>query len=220
MAAVGRVASIGQLYDVRREQFIGVKMIDDLPGNAITSTQTTRANIKFTSDNSLDNKFTMMDISASLKLSILGGLFKLEGSGKYFEDSKKTSKSEKVTMIQSASTCYEALSITDKKMNDSINWDVLDKVEATHVVVGIQWGGDVFVSVENQESEEGENEKVEGHLGIEFNKLAFAISGQADVPVKDEWKKKFSEFNFELFGDILPKELPNNIVDSVVFCDG
>ena len=155
--------------------------------------------------NTLEEKFRTMDIQAELKLSIMGGLFSLDGSGKFFKDTKRSAKSAKASLISSFSTEYEQISITSTEIRNLIDQDALEQIEATHVVVGIQWGGNVFISVEDNNYNDQDKQVVEGNLNAKLQMIAAQISGNAQVKIDEKVRNELSKYNFEIYGDILPE---------------
>ena len=218
VAAVGRAAQIGELYDARKDQFVRLQLFNEvLPEKTIHSTENWHTKLKLTLDNSLEDKFTLMDISASLKISIMSGLFNLEGSGKFFKDTKKSAKSAKATLIYSITTKYEQINMISSAIKPLIDLDALNDINCTHVVVGIQWGGNAFISVEDSNQENEDTRVIEGSLKVDLDQLSVAIHGEGSVNVSDVERQKYSKFNFEIFGDILPDKVPSNLVDAVAF---
>ena len=130
MASVGRVAELGELYDARSDRFLHMSLFKSKLNKTI-STQNRETNLQLLLSNSYKDKFNSLDISGELKLSILGGLFKLSGSGTYFTDTKKSSRSAEASLIDSFSTEYEKISITDSTVQPLINLDVLQQIDAT-----------------------------------------------------------------------------------------
>ncbi len=109
-----------------------------MPNVSISLTQNRETKLKYTLLNSYEEKFQALDISAELKLSILGGLIELKGSGRYFKNTKQSAKTEQASLINSFSTSYEEISITESNIQLLVNFDIFDQIDATHVVVGIQ----------------------------------------------------------------------------------
>ena len=92
--ALGRAAVLGSLYDTRREQLCGVSLFkSELPQSIIVSTDMPNTKYEFDLSDSYEEKFHKLDVQAELKVSVLGGLFKLEGSGKYLSDQKQSKMS-------------------------------------------------------------------------------------------------------------------------------
>ncbi|XP_054167871.1 kelch-like protein 18 [Oppia nitens] len=78
-AALGRVAELGEFYDARTDNFIGINLFSDkVPGSLVSSTDNAYTNMKFTMANILYDKFYKLDVDASLKLSFMAGLVTIE----------------------------------------------------------------------------------------------------------------------------------------------
>ena len=218
LSAVGRVAKLGELYDARSDQFLHLSITkSNFPNTSISSTQNKETKLKYTLLNTFEEKFQTLDVSAEVKLSVMGGLFELEGSGRYFKDTKKSAKSAKASIIQSFLTTYDQVSITDSAVNPLVNDDVLAQIDATHVVVGIQWGGNVFISVEDLNQDNRDVQKVEGNLGVKIQLLAASLSGHGLVNVSDADKSELNKFSFEIYGDLLPDSVPQTLIEAVQF---
>ena len=83
--ALGRVAKLGDLYDIRTDQVTGSSAFSaQLPLNLVNSQEhQPHAEYLIEKTNTLKEKFEKLDIEEELQLSIIGGLVKLEGSGKF-----------------------------------------------------------------------------------------------------------------------------------------
>ena len=133
------------------------------------------------------------------------------------KDTKKSARSAKASIVQSLSTTYDQVSITDSAVNPLVNDDVLAQIDATHVVVGIQWGGNVIISVEDLNQDNRDAQKVEGNLGVKIKLLAASLSGKGLVNVSDSDKNELNKFSFEIYGDLVPESVPQTIIDAVEF---
>ena len=81
--ALGRIASIGDLYDARTDHFNGFNIFKSMiPEDAINSTDNPFMDIDYTMSDSLEEKFKKMDISGEISVSILGGLVEGNRFGK------------------------------------------------------------------------------------------------------------------------------------------
>ncbi|XP_023254880.1 stonustoxin subunit beta-like, partial [Seriola lalandi dorsalis] len=87
-AALGRPFQLGTLYDCRKDVLVpGVTLWDPDQLQKNTSVQhqhNTEFNV--TASDSIEEKSNLLNISGSLKLSLLGGLVNVGGSAKYFQD--------------------------------------------------------------------------------------------------------------------------------------
>lgn len=216
LAAVGRVAQIGELYDARTEQFLRMSLVNGNFSTLIQSTDNRHSNIKYLKLNTLSEKLTSLDVQAGFKLSVLFGLVQVSGSGKYVRDTQHSSKSVKVSVATFITTEFEQIDIAGIDGRRLIDLDILAKIDATHVVVGIQWGGNVIISVEDSNSESRDKETVVGSLAGKLELALASISVDGSVAIDDEQRKELSQFSFELYGDILPDHIPITVVDAMV----
>lgn len=214
---MGRVARIGELYDARSDQFLHISMTENnLPAEIIQSTENKHSNIKYLKMNTLEEKLTTLNVQAELKLSVLGGLVQVSGSGKFLSDKKHSSRSVQVSLAASMLTEVESVDFTNKDEKRLIDMDVLEEIDATHVVVGIQWGGNVFISVEDSNYEGSDQQTVAGSLSAKLEMLFASVSASGEVSVSDTLINEYNRYSFEIYGDILPPEMPVTLVDAVV----
>ncbi|XP_037044137.1 neoverrucotoxin subunit beta-like [Bradysia coprophila] len=216
LAAVGRVATLGELYDARTDQFFRMSLIDGNYSSLIQSTDNKYSNLKYLKLNTLNEKLQNLNVQAGFKLSVLFGLIEVSGSGKFFSDKQQSTRSAKVSVANFVTTQFEKIEISGEAGRKFINQDILKKIDATHVVVGIEWGGNVIVSVEDYNSENKDKQTVQGSLGGKLEMLVGSISVNGEVSIDEQELKQFSQFSFELYGDVLPTELPTTLVEAIV----
>ncbi|XP_054167742.1 uncharacterized protein LOC128965114 [Oppia nitens] len=184
--------------------------------------------MKFSMANSLLDKFNELDIDAGLQLSYISKSIEiqLDGSGKYLQHSKHNARSARVALIESINTRFESLSLTDQGLKTLINLDALSRFDVTHILVGIQWGGKLVLQVEDTNQSNDDQLIVQGSLyanitntmlNISGNISSISISGNASINYTDTSLSNITRYSFELFGDILPDIVPQNIVDALIF---
>ena len=155
--ALGRVSNFGHLYDKRSDSFLGFSLFNcEKYENALKKTDIPFTDISYLICGSTSEKLHKITVEAQLKLSVLCGLFSLDGSGKYLSTQKDSSKSSSADLFYKMTTVYEELDIA-KLSREEINKNCL-KLEATHVVVGIKWGANVIGSFE-YEAKNGETKQ-------------------------------------------------------------
>lgn len=216
VSAMGRVASLGELYDARRDEFIHVPLINGNTSMLIHSTQNRYSNLKYLLSNTLNEKLEFLQVEAGFKLGILFGLFEVSGSAKFIKDKQSSSKSVKVSVANFVKTEYEKMDIAGEDGRKLIDLMVLEKVDATHVVSGIQWGGNVIISVEDTNTEERDIQSVRGDLYGKLTLSVVSLSVEGSANISDEVRREYSQFNFELYGDILPEETPTSVPDAII----
>jgi hypothetical protein len=209
--ALGRTAELGSLYDTRKDQLCGITLFKSkLPKEIITSTDMPDTNYEFDLLDSYEKKFIKLDVQGELKVSVLAGLCKLEGSGKYLSDQKQSKKSVKGSVIYKITTKEENFSISSDGIKELINSNSLDMPDATHVVVGITWGANVVASFEYNNNDNQSKEEIEGTLEATMRKGVIKISGSASVHFYKAEIDLQKNVSIKFFGDVLAqdKELP------------
>ncbi|CAG8683948.1 11312_t:CDS:2 [Dentiscutata erythropus] len=215
--ALGKAAEIGFLYDATRDIFCGSSIFKtEPPSNIIRTLDTPHTDLKYEYEDSYKEKFSMLDVEAQLKISVLSGLSPLEGSGKYLGDMKNESKSVKGSLMYKLISVEENLNINHDDIITYISENTLNVPGATHVVTGIKWGSTVIASFEYGKTNEKDMSQVKGVLKANLEMLSPYIpipQGTGDVHnVKKEQTDIKDRFSIKIFGDIIPddKVLPQS----------
>ncbi|CAF2726861.1 unnamed protein product [Rotaria sp. Silwood2] len=209
--ALGRAAFLGDLYDARKEEFCGLSLLkSELPATIISNMDVPSTRLEYDFSDTFEEKFNKLDVQAQLKINVLAGLFKLEGSGKYLGDEKKSYKSVKCTLIYDIRTKEETFTIGNEKLEKLISYDAIKMPDATHVVVGIKWGANVFASFEFENKENYQKKYIEGILQANMEKIALSIKGSGSVQFTEDENQLKTSLSIKFFGDIIPQdeELP------------
>lgn len=207
---------MGELYDAREDTFLGLSLLDSRPPKElVSSTQNRHSDVRYLMLNTIEEKMSILDVRAEAKLSLMLGRIEVSGSAKFFNDKKHSSRSVKVSLANLVKSEYEQINLSGRTLRRLIDVDMLKVIDATHVVVGIQWGGNVFISVEDSNSTQRDQQLVEGHLGGKLEFLMNSISVNGSVKLDNKEISEFGKFNFELYGDILPTETPATLIDAV-----
>uniref|UniRef100_T1IQV5 Uncharacterized protein n=1 Tax=Strigamia maritima TaxID=126957 RepID=T1IQV5_STRMM len=197
--ALGRVASIGDLYDVRTDTFVGFSIFDGpIPESAIEVTTIPCRNIDFINTETVLKKFEKLNIVPELRASILANLITLEGHAKYLEIKEKNKKLRK-SLVYSIHTQVEKLIYNTK--NDLHNFVAIvesDLELATHFVASIKWGAKTIVSMVKDEN----NGKMED-LTKQLRKLSSTI-GKHEEDIEVNIVDDSIGFCVQLFSDVLP----------------
>lgn len=108
---VGQPVFLGDLYDARQDLVLnGFSFWNEETLEKGKRVQTkTYSNTKFHAQQDDVDEFSRFDGSASLKLSLAGGLINIEGSAKYLIDRKDTKKSVSFNLEYEATTRVESL---------------------------------------------------------------------------------------------------------------
>ncbi|XP_054152601.1 cytolytic toxin-alpha-like [Oppia nitens] len=218
-ASLGRVAQLGEYYDARTDQFLGLNMFNrtlDQP-DQISRIDNAYTSLTMIQSDSLSDKFDQLDISVSLRLSFLAGIISIGGSARYLNDKRTSARSARISLQHSILTQYESLQTMDSRLLDYVDVRALDQLDVTHVVTGIQWGGKCIVSVSDSNEMSDEHRNIQAKLSMELNLVVAKITAEVGVNYTDNTFKNLSMYNFEVYGDILPDRVPENIVDALLF---
>ncbi|XP_042575770.1 cytolytic toxin-alpha-like [Cyprinus carpio] len=216
VAALGRPLFPGMLYDCRSDSFIpGVTLWDkkSLSEDLDTRPQL-QTDLKFSSSDSLSSKSSLLDISASLKASFLGGLVEVGGSAKYLHDTKSSNQQSRVTMYYSETSRFEQLTMT--QLGKITYPRVFDQQTATHVVTAVLYGAQAFMVFDRTFSEEENKQKIEGELNVMVKKIPlFSVEGKGAVQMTDAEKEMVEKITCTFHGNICLEQNPTTYMDAL-----
>ncbi|XP_042565679.1 uncharacterized protein LOC105901965 isoform X2 [Clupea harengus] len=217
-AALGRPFQLGMLYDCRNDALIpGVTLWnqDNLQSNkSVQQQHNTEFNV--TTSDSIEEKSNSLNISGSLKLSLLGGLVNVRGSAKYFQDTKKSHKQSRVTLQYRATTSFETLTMTHLARGQVSHPNVFEDDIATHVVTAILYGAGAYFMFDRESSSEDDRKQVEGDAKLTFDKLKFLkVDAEASLKMDDKEKAAVEKFSCTFHGDFQLKTNPTSFSDAV-----
>ncbi|XP_071346400.1 uncharacterized protein [Trachinotus anak] len=217
-AALGRPFQLGMLYDCRRDVLVpGVTLWDPDQLQKNTSVQhQNNTEFNVTASDSIEEKSNSLKISGSLKLSLLGGLVNVEGSAKYFQDTKKSHKQARVTLQYKTTTKFEMLTMAHLAHGQVSHPNVFEDDTATHVVTAILYGAGAYFVFDRESSSEDDKKQVEGEANIAFNKLKFLKANcEASLNMDIEEKAAVEKFSCTFHGDFKLPSNPTSFSDAV-----
>ncbi|XP_067303170.1 neoverrucotoxin subunit alpha-like [Pseudorasbora parva] len=216
VAALGRPLFPGMLYDCRKDTFIpGVTLWDKKSlREDLDSRVQHKTDFDFSSSDSLSSKASLLDVSASLKASFLGGLVEVGGSAKYLRDTKSSNQQSRVTMHYSETSRFEQLTMTH--LGQITYPQVFDQKTATHVVTAVLYGAQAFMVFDRRFSEEEQKQEIEGKLNVMVKKIPlFSIEGQGALEMTDSDKKMADSVDCRFHGDFHLHQNPTTYTEAV-----
>ncbi|GBC01561.1 hypothetical protein RclHR1_04230006 [Rhizophagus clarus] len=203
--SLGRAAFIGSLYNAVSDTFCGTAILKaKFPDNSISKIDIPNSELFYEYEDSYMEKFNKLDVEAELKLSVLTGLFALEGSGKYLSDVKDSYKVFKGNLIYRITSVEENLNIYRDDVKTCISTDGFNNTVATHIVVGIKWGATVIASFECKNMNEDDKHQAEAALKSYFEKLSLSTFENDNVNVEKNQPNLMNYFSIRLLGDVIP----------------
>jgi GTPase SAR1 family protein len=203
--SLGRAALIGSLYNATRDTFCGTTILKaKIPSDSISRIEIPNNELSYEYEDSYKEKFKKLDVEAELKLSILARMFNLEGSGKYLNDVKDSSRTVKGNLIHRITSVEESLNIYRDDVKACISTDGFSNSDATHIVIGIKWGAIMIASFKCKDAKEEDKSQVEAVLKSHFEKFELSISGNDNVNIEKNDSDLMKRFSIELLGDAIP----------------
>uniref|UniRef100_A0A673GW99 Uncharacterized protein n=1 Tax=Sinocyclocheilus rhinocerous TaxID=307959 RepID=A0A673GW99_9TELE len=216
VAALGRPLSLGMLYDCREDSFIpGVTLWDKKSlSKDLDSHPQPLTDVKFSSSDSLSSKASLLDVSASLKASFLGGLVNVDGSANYLHDTKSSNQQSRVTMFYSETTRFKQLTMS--QLGKITYPQVFDQKTATHVVVAVLYGAQAFMVFDRTFLEEENKQEIEGKLSVMVRKISgFSIEGEGSVNMTDAEKEMAEKITCTFHGDVRLEQNPTTYTEAI-----
>ena len=149
--SIGAFGTIGALYDARTDTLEGTNLFNKtLPDTLVKTIDYAHSKYEIDLNNSQRETFNKLNIEASLRLSLLGGLVDISGSAKYLKQTKTDERTVRVTLIGELTTKREYLEISMDELHNYFTPNALENPHATHVVTGIIWGAKVAATFEQR----------------------------------------------------------------------
>ncbi|XDV26255.1 hypothetical protein PO909_030014, partial [Leuciscus waleckii] len=216
VAALGRPLYPGMLYDCRKDTFIpGVTLWDKKSLNEDLDTRPQpKTDLKFSSFDSLSSKSSLLDLSASLKASFLGGLVEVGGSAKFLRDTKSSNQQSRVTMNYSETTRFEQLTMSH--LGQITYPQVFDQKTATHVVTAVLYGAQAIMVFDRTFTEEEKKQEIEGELNVMVKNIPrFSIERQGALQMTDGHKNMAESIACTFYGDVHLDQNPTTFMEAL-----
>ncbi|XP_063819140.1 uncharacterized protein LOC135057172 [Pseudophryne corroboree] len=218
ITALGRPFSLGMLYDCRDDTLIpGVTLWNrETLGKHVAATPQDNTAFECIASDTVSDKSSALNISASLKASFLCGLIKVGGSASYLNDTKTSKNQARVTLKYSRTTRFEQLSMDHLGIQNMTYHDVFDKGTATHVVTGILYGAQAFFIFDREVSTSESTQDIQGNLQVMIKKLPLiSIEGKGELIMNDKEKQDVKTFSCKFHGDFSLDRNPTTYDDAV-----
>ncbi|XP_028408015.1 uncharacterized protein LOC114530621 [Dendronephthya gigantea] len=219
ISAVGRPFGLGMLYDRRSDRLILSKTLWSQKhlNAAVETSHQPFTNSKVFTENTVEDKTSALDIEASLKLSFLSGLVKVEGAAKYLNDTKKSKNQCRVVLKYETTTELKHLTMEHLGTGKIQYPEVFDTdTEATDVVVGILYGAKAFMVFDKEVSKDETLKEVHGNMDVLVKSLpSITVDGHGSVKINETQKKNTENMRCQMYGDFRTSESPTNYEDAV-----
>ncbi|XP_067387023.1 stonustoxin subunit alpha-like [Emydura macquarii macquarii] len=218
MPALGRPFQLGMLYDCRNETLIpGFTLwdLETLQNNVDTKPQP-NTEFEIIASDTIEDKASALNVTASLKASFLGGLVKVDGSAKYLNDTKNSQHQARVTLQYSTTTKFEQLTMKHLGCQNVSYPEVFDQGTATHVVTAVLYGAQAFFVFDQEVSSSENIQEIQGNLQVMIKKIPLvSIEGEGALKMDDKEKAQAEKFSCKFYGDFALQNNPATYQDAM-----
>ncbi|XP_067391823.1 uncharacterized protein [Emydura macquarii macquarii] len=211
MPALGRPFQLGMLYDCRKDVLIpGITLWDlETLRNDIDSKPQSKTEFEIIASDTIEDKASALNVTASLKASFLFGLVEVNGSAEYLSDTKTSKHQARVSLQYSTTTQFKQLTMSHIGRQNVSYPDVFDQGTATHVVTAVLYGAQAFF-VFDQEISSSENiQEIQGNLQVMIKKIPLvSIKGEGALKMDDQEKAQAEKLSCKFYGDFALENNP------------
>ncbi|KAM9440991.1 uncharacterized protein Hap1MRO34_026117 isoform 1-T2 [Clarias gariepinus] len=210
-AALGRPFQLGMLYDCRSDAIVpGITLWnrEQLQQNKDVSSQVNTEFTVTTSD-TIKEKSKHMKVDGELKLSLLGGNIQLSGAARYFNDTKKSFKQERLTLHYRTTCRFEQLTMNHLAEGKMDHHEIFNHDVATHLVTAVLYGADAYFVFDREINLSEETKDVHGEMKIALDKLKVLCDAGAniDLNMNENETAAVKQLSCTFYGDFM---LPSN----------
>ncbi|KAI0850382.1 hypothetical protein F5Y00DRAFT_268504 [Daldinia vernicosa] len=185
--ALGEQVPFGTLYDARTDQFLSQSLLREggeifKASSAIPTNQLPEVNVIF--HGSYQAKFNLLNIGADLGASILAKLIKPKGASMYLDVPQQRDDILHAAIHHKVISAREKFNVVHLRNQAAIDWEALTDLDATHFVVGIEWGIQSIVSVQHAVSSSADHTVVEAQFRTKISNFKSAI--ESDTPIAQD----------------------------------
>ncbi|KAM3605341.1 uncharacterized protein V6R79_024181 [Siganus canaliculatus] len=174
-------------------------------------------NLDLVASESLEDKYSSLNVEGSVKASALLGFLKGEGSAKYMYDEKKSKHQARVTLKYDSTTKFQELSMDHLGKLNVKHPEVFDRGLATHVVTAILYGANAFFVFDRKVTENENFQQTEGKLKDLVAKMSWVAEAKGSASLKKDDKEvtNVNDFSCKFHGDFLLKKTPSSFQDAI-----
>lgn len=197
--ALGRVSQLGALYSVHTEQFLpGLNLFkEEISKEVYDEYENAETSISYSTSNSITEKIKALNINGEISLSLMSGMINVSGSASFLKSERKNTNVSEMTFLYSVTTMNQ---IIPSVMCMTIEDEMLNVPDVTHVVVGIDWGAKCNISCQYENKTNKNEMEVNGMLKGLVEKMSLQVEGKADYTDKDD--EVHNKFTFQSKCDV------------------
>lgn len=167
-----------------------------------------------TSD-SISEKSKLLEMSSSLKASVLGGLVEVCGSAQYLKDQTTSLLQSRIALQYGQTVRFEQLTMTH--LGQVKYPQVFEQKSATHVVVAVLFGAQAFFVFDKQTQSAESKRKMDAKLQGVLRKMPqLSLDWEGAVAkFSSNDRDELKTFSCTFYGDYQLKKMPTNFEEAV-----
>ena len=180
---------------------------DNPTEDQIESSSLGKTDYQYQVTKSTKDKLQLLDIKGELSASIMSGMIKVSGSGRYLKDTRTKVNSSSMTCKLYVQTEQDIIFLRKGDLKDKADMNVVKDLgqegqEATHVVTGILYGASGLVEAKYSFSDSQEQQRIEGSLGAKFQTLGLSIDSNVEMKHDEKNNETYENFTFSWQCDV------------------
>ncbi|XP_062894941.1 uncharacterized protein LOC134341109 isoform X1 [Mobula hypostoma] len=218
LATLGRPFQLGMLYDCRSDTLIPDITLWDSQTlqNNLSSRDQPSTEFHILTLDSMEKKVAALNVSESLKASLLSGAVEVKGSAKYLTDTKESKRQARVTLQYKTTTSFEKLTMSHLRKLNISDPSVFDEESATHVVTAVLYGAQAFFVFDQMVTPAEKLQDVQRDMEAMITHLPeFAVQGEDSLKMTEEQKFNSEKFSCTFYGDFSLKNNPTTFQDAI-----
>nr|XP_025035770.1 uncharacterized protein LOC102447044 [Pelodiscus sinensis] len=218
MPTLGRPFQLGMLYDCRNDTLIpGITLWDlETLRNDIDAKPQPKTEFQIVASDTIEDKASALNVTASLKASFLSGLVEVSGSAEYLNDTKTSKHQARVSLQYSTTTQFKQLTMNHLGRHNISYPDVFDQGTATHVVTAVLYGAQAFFVFDREVSSSENVQEIQGNLHVIIKKIPLvSIEGEGALRMDDKEKAQAEKFSCKFYGDFALENNPVTYQDAM-----
>jgi hypothetical protein len=150
--ALGEAGNLGQLYDVREDKVLRASILKTksqlLPDKSVQPTTHSSYTYEATVTDSLEEKFSKLQVSVDFRASLLCGMLKGFWGVDYCSSQRTDARTVQASVICKTKKKSEDLLLANDELREYLDLEALHTAGATHVICGLEWGAQTIVTAE------------------------------------------------------------------------
>ena len=221
IAALGRPAALGMLYDYRRNKLITGKTLwspEELTAH-VTNVPCPSTKMEVLEIESNSEKANALKVGGQLKLDVFCNLINADGAASYLCEEKNLKRQVAFFLKYEMKSHFQHLTMEHLKDTKISHPEVLDQCNATHVVVGIEYGGNILMKFFQETTKEEGPGEVRSTIKTAVEKLKDVVScsGNADVNNTRRFTQQEKKIKCCVYSDFPAVVYPSTFEKAVEF---